>query len=530
MQTQQAPVRLPPNFALIVVASLGLLMAVLLGTLIGSNDPLPFLFVLGAGAVLLFVLKLNRYVWQTSLLLSFLAFGYRPFGFSFGALELSCALALALVLSVFWQNRSLERPKILQTQAFSMMQFALLLWLIYVGVHMFANITNPFRPGDFVLSNAIKSYVFVSGPLAVLFYFSLFPNGIFVPGGFFRTILRLCLIGLVVNLCTLSVQLIFGTTLYIPVVNLIANGNALRTLGPLAMLLGTVALTGPDRRKNSSFAWLACWFLIVGGTAGAILSGGRSEVVFGFGIICAILFFRRRFGLLAAVGSVGILTLFILQFAAPWINTKASPNIQRSLQWVLVEKGSKPLESIESSTDWRIELARRALNEWRSEARLFWFGRATFGYGTADEVAMDVSGGWEATLETSLRRGATHNLTTDLLVAYGLVGCVLYFFVYFSIVRFLWVTRTRGGLSVGGRDLVLACLVLAIFNFFFQLVGAGGYVAEIPWLIIVLIGSFYSGVGQNPVESPGSGRASASGSSKVLEGERSTRAAATSGR
>jgi O-antigen ligase len=111
-------------------------------------------------------------------------------------------------------------------------------------------------------------------------------------------------------------------------------------------------------------------------------------------------------------------------------------------------------------------------------------------------------GGYEAAIRTALRRGATHNLLTDLLVAYGLVGCVLFLVTYFSIARFLWVIRARGRLSEAGSDLALACVVLWLLNFVLEVVGAGSVRVELVWMMIVLIAAVYygTGVGEAPAQ------------------------------
>lgn len=77
----QTPTRFPPNLALIVVSVLGLLLALVLGSLIGNNDSTKLFLIAGAAFGIFFVVQLHRYVWQMALFLIFCSFGFRPAGF-----------------------------------------------------------------------------------------------------------------------------------------------------------------------------------------------------------------------------------------------------------------------------------------------------------------------------------------------------------------------------------------------------------------------------------------------------------------
>jgi uncharacterized membrane protein YidH (DUF202 family) len=237
--------------------------------------------------------------------------------------------------------------------------------------------------------------------------------------------------------------------------------------------------------------------LLIASTGGALVSGGRVTILFGFAMVCLVLLFRRKIGLVAIAFGLGLVALVAAQFMADWINRESNPYLQRSVQVFLVEKGAG-VGSIEASTNFRWELAQRALTEWQSSPRIFWFGRSTYGFGAQDERSILMFGGYEAAMRTALRRGATHNLLTDLLVIYGLVGCVLYLVAYFSFMRFLWVLRTREGLSDTGRDLALICALLSLLNLVLELVGAGSARVELIWMSIVLIAACYFGPALGP--------------------------------
>lgn len=162
---------------------------------------------------------------------------------------------------------------------------------------------------------------------------------------------------------------------------------------------------------------------------------------------------------------------------------------------MLIKKSESAMDSIDSSSRWRQELTDRAFAEWRSHPRIFWFGRATYSYGSDDERALVASGGFEALIQTSLRRGTTHNLLTDLLIAYGLVGCILYLTLYVAIIFFLWKLHTSRQLSEPAANLTLVCLAGSTFSLLIGVVAGGGFLPEIVWFMIILIASLYRGHG-----------------------------------
>jgi hypothetical protein len=479
---------------------MGLVLAVFLGTVIGNSEVKPLLYIGSGVMAILFAVSLHRYVWQIALFLLYLGFSFRPTSFSFGAVELACGLGAAVMGLFIWQRKRFERPALLQSASFRFVERALFVWLLYVALHFIFNVKVPHRPAEFVMGNAVKSYFALSAPLLLLFYFGRSPAGITVRGDFFWTIARLALVGVLVNVAIRLYQSV-GGMLFIPVLNGSPSVYALRGLAPLAMLMGTVGVTDPSQGRLSFWRRVVFLLLISLGTVGAVFSGGRATLVFGFGMVLGVLFFRRKIVALSAVAMAGVVAFAVANLSADWINTKANPYIQRSLQWVLLEKNWESVRDIESSTSWRKELARRAVAEWRSEPRVFWTGRATYGFGVADETALMISGGFEALIQTSLRRGATHNLITDLLVAYGLIGLLLYFTVYVALIRFAWKLYKTRGLSPPAVNLALVCLVGSLLSLFYGLVGGGSYPADQLWFLIVLIAAFYTGVsGVKPAE------------------------------
>lgn len=494
MQRSSTPAIFQANFALVIVIVLGLLIAVFLGTVIGESDIKPLLYILLACVGLAFAVGLYRYVWQIGLFLFYFGFNYRTI-FSFGPTELSCAFGFALIAIFFWQKKNVRRPAILATREFDFVQKVLFVWLAYVAIHLIFNVKVPYLPGEFKLSNALKSYFGLSAPLFLLFYFTKFPSGLVVGKDFFWRIAQLLSVGLLINLAIRFYELAGGGVVYIPGINAVANGYALRSLGPSAMLLGAVGITGPRSERRTGTRSFVFWMLAWLGALSATLSGGRATIVYGFLCVCAVLFFRRKVVALALVVMLGTLGLAAANLSSHWINNRANPVIQRSLQWVLFQKNWAAVGDLESSTNWRRELFRRSIAEWQSDSRVFWTGRATFGFGAADETAILIAGGYEALIQTALRRGATHNLITDLLVAYGIIGLVLYFTVYFALIRFLWKLHRAPSLSPAALNLTLVLLVGSLFALLLDITSGGYFPPDSIWCILVLVAAFHNGVG-----------------------------------
>jgi O-antigen ligase len=232
---------------------------------------------------------------------------------------------------------------------------------------------------------------------------------------------------------------------------------------------------------------------MAGGAVGAAVSGGRATLIIGTLSVCGILLLRRKIIALFCLLLLGIVGAAVANLSADWINTKADPFLQRSLQSILIHKKGEAIKSIENSTDWRREVFDRAIEEWRSSPRIFWTGRGTYGFGTADETSMLIVGGYRALIEISLRRGATHNLISDLLVTYGLIGAVLYLTLVGAILRFLWTLYHRRDLSPPAANLAVAAFVASVLWLIYSLIGGNYYPAECVWFMIILVAGFYTG-------------------------------------
>jgi hypothetical protein len=489
---------------------LGFLVALTVGTAIGiSNVPLT-IGILLFGGLIGYLLILRRFTWQLALLLCFLDLDLEPLSFRFGALELSCLLGFVLVVVQMWQKRVDTIHPLFQSKAFRFFRTALFLWLFYAIARFVWNYLKPFNPAEYALSNAIKSEFSVTAIILLMWLFSFRARDITVKRGFSTLIAGLLLIGLWVNIAirlygikqgifaedenpiTNGVELETPgepwTALHIPFLNMSENPYSLRFFGPLAVLYGLTFLTSP--RMRSTMTWrlrLLHYGLAFGGLFGAAISGARASVLWGLGVCILILVVRRKFVALALVGVLGFVGFGLLNvFSQKIVSDPALAVVQRSFYWAMMDQAQSAGASIDSSTRWRQELFYRAMDEWRSDSMIFWFGRGTYKYTDEDRVAIEANG-YEGEMDAALRRGATHNLVSDLLITYGLVGLVLYFAVCIALIRLCLKFATDRTLPEDVADIGTVAAMAAILKVVYGVL-AGDYLADYQgWFVVIIV-------------------------------------------
>ncbi|MCX6961013.1 MAG: hypothetical protein NTZ08_00950 [Verrucomicrobia bacterium] len=83
--------------------------------------------------------------------------------------------------------------------------------------------------------------------------------------------------------------------------------------------------------------------------------------------------------------------------------------------------------------------------------------------------------GYFGAMDVALRRGATHNIATDLLITVGLLGTVLYAFVFVgfivSIVKILKLAKDSINITY---DIVFACCLFSVSLIPVYILGGGG--------------------------------------------------------
>ena len=488
------------NWGLAGVTLAGLVLATFIAISIGSGGYVTLVCLAAFLGFVTYIIYFQKYTWQIALLICYTGLFFWPVGFRLGPTELTSGLGVLLAVTTGWQKRAVERVGILKHSSFSLLRGLLLLWIVYVAIHMWYNIYSPLRPSEFALKNALKTYFEALMPMALLWYFSGKPTGIRIKGNITRTLAILLLVGVIFNLAIACYGILthhnvadpevqYSPAFLIPGINAFENPYMLRVLGPALVLFGatTLCLGQPAARVSRTLSAL----LVLVGSLGSVLSGGRATIATAVLLVLAMLLVRKQIGAFLIILILAALFILFVNVFSDWINHRVPVAIARPLQWVMVSKNKQAEGSIESSSRWREELFSRAIAEWRSDPRIFWFGRATYGFGVNDFRAMRISGGFEAGIDSSLRRGETHNLLTDLLVTYGLVGCVLYYSLAVAIISFLWIAYRSPTVPSVLKPLRLICLITFVSYPITASIAAGLYSAENMWLLIVFVAALY---------------------------------------
>lgn len=472
----------------------GCLVAIYFGVVAGQADVRTLLIVSLFLCGLLYVGVFYKYTWQLALFIAGLGFTYSPTGFSFSGEELACLLGVALVAVFAWRKIRIPPSPFLSRPSFHLMQNAALAWVAYGVIHFLYSHVDPYSPHDYSIKNALKVYFSHIAPVALLLYLSRRTVGVIATEKFLARMAQITLLVLVINIVLRIYAIAVGVDLYsteldgpvmqIPLLNAAPGIYALRGLGPGAVLMGMVFIT--SRGRLPGITWRLSLLLVGLGMLGAILSGGRAAVPLALLYGGLVLIARRRLAFLCAMVPLAIVFVLSANVASNWINTKAPSFINRSMQLVLWERSNTTMAAIENSSDWRIELFQAALREWKSDSRIFWFGRSTYSYGREDEIAAQLTGG-EGQLESSLRRGSTHNLITDILIGYGLIGLGIYYCFLLSVFTFLvslWRSSARHpAIEASSLQGVIGTGIFLIY----ASIGGGNFGAGSAWGLIVVI-------------------------------------------
>jgi hypothetical protein len=491
------------QFRVPVAICVGLLLAVASGILVGgaSFGTLKRLSLL----LLAFAYALfwQAHTWKLALAICLLGFSHIGFGFRIGVVELSSVVAAFLITITWWRKKRIARPPEMALFSFQIFNLLILTWLIYSGCHAVYNILDPFRPYDFALKNFAKTIVAMSGPPFLLFYFMHRPRGIIADEKMPTALIRIGFVALVVNILIRLWGMTHGAYsaefsgdpeeggyFQIPGLDLVESPFILRSLTLFTATTAAV-LIGSRWFTKQSAGFRALLYSVVPLTIfGAVISGGRAAPVFTFFLGGAALWLRGHYRTVLSAAGFGIFLMIALNLIPGALNS-LPPIAQRSLQMVVFTDTSEyATANISSSSSWRRELVARSFAEWRSDPRIFWFGRGTYKFGAEDLISRRRNVG-EADMEISLRRGTTHSLVTDLLVIYGLCGLIIYFAMMISLLWFLWTIYKLPSMDEVGKMVTLIALLLGGFLFAYGIVGGASFPIDVTWLLIAIFGYLY---------------------------------------
>lgn len=498
---------------IVLAITAGVLVSVLMGALIGAahfSTLKRLTFVLLACAYFLFW---QRHTWKVALAVCLFGFSHVGFGFRITIIELSGLVAAFLIAATWWRKQRLARPKVMELFSFRVFNVALIAWLLYSSGHAVYTIMDPISPYEFALKNFLKTIVAMTGPPLLIFYFMHRPRGIESDKNMLVSIVTIGLAALIANILIRLWGMFFGIYnldivadlgedagfFTIPGLDLTEDPYALRSLTPLTATICAILFKTPWLRRQAPHFRILVYLLFGLSFVGAALSGGRATLVFVFLLTGMTLWFRGQYRIVGAAIGVALFVLIALNLI-PGVLRTVPPVLQRSLQAVIfTDRSEFATADISSSTEWRVEIVQRAFNEWRSDSRIFWFGRGTYKFGMEDYIARQLNNSRGA-METALRRGATHSLVTDLLVVYGLCGFVIYFLMAISLLCFLWRVYRHPSIDEVARMLTLTCFILLVFTFAYGIVAGAILPVSVAWLLIALFGYFFGLAKSSPAD------------------------------
>jgi O-antigen ligase len=112
--------------------------------------------------------------------------------------------------------------------------------------------------------------------------------------------------------------------------------------------------------------------------------------------------------------------------------------------------------------------------EWSSNSRKFFVGRGVHAFTDRDLLVLKY-GDVYSKMNFAVRRGATHNIVTDLLITVGLVGTILYVLVFIgfivSMIKILKIAKDSKNITY---DTVFVCLLFCVSMIPPYILGGGG--------------------------------------------------------
>ena len=432
----------------LVIALIG---ALILGINIGSADYEQIAIYASIGVAIYFVSYGWRNVWWFVALLIFSGAVFSQ-GFDFDARHLfALMIVLASGLAFLYGHRAGPQTLAFRQAGSKQTTILLGLLLLYAGFHFAVYYVFPYSPTDYAIKSSLKAYFQAFAPIFCCFWLLSGSYKFRLKPDWSRMLIVIIFICLLANIAVLAVMFHLGYQniegvevsprdymLYVPVINMQPSIYTLRNLCPVATALVLMIATSRGWWKETGkIMRLIVLMTLPAILVGSVYSGGRATTIFCLAIAVFVAFARRKIHLVAVMVCMAIFVIAGVNVFSHEINTKAPLSISRSLQLVMIEKDQTSYGSVTHSQDSRNAAFKEALVQWQADNRVFFFGRSVYSVTQKDMLTVRYDA-LDEFVENAMRTGGTHNLLTDLLLQYGLVGCALYLLAYLSVIRFVW--------------------------------------------------------------------------------------------
>lgn len=469
----------------LIVLVIVLIAALVIGVDIGRADYENISLYIGVATTLYFFLHGWKTVWWMIALLVFInpSFVHQ---FDFDSRHLfTLALIVTSCVAFVHGRRNFPRLASFQQAGSRSTTFLLGLLLIFGILHYIVYYIFPYSPIDYSWKSSAKANFQAFAPIFCFFWLMSGFYQFNLSKNWSRNLILILMFSLITNIAVMVVQISLGFgsgnpldddpnaySLAIPIINLIPNQFALRTLCPIAMALILMVVTSPGWWKQTGFAikvvCLLSFPLII---VGALYSGGRATPLFCLVIATAVAFARQKIHLIALMGCAIALVFGGVNVFSHEINTRAPLLVARSAQFIMINKDDRIYGSVTNSQESRNGALKAALVLWKQDNRILFFGRSVFSF-TKKDATIRRDNDLDGFIENCLRTGGVHNLLGDLLLQYGLVGCFLYLLAYLAVLRFFWrLSSTIPPTNPLAKSLAGAMKIYLPLMFIYQLLG-----------------------------------------------------------
>lgn len=482
-----------------LLALIGLLLAIVVGTLIaeGRNSALIICFAL---PFFFFYIKTVGAYWIfIGLFYATVGLDIQPIGPRLEPIHIVLALACIYLLANFWRNVSKNNINN-SIQYFKPFLISYAGLIVYIISASFLNTIFPHAYMGDATRNLLKQQTSIGGSFLIIAITLLFHKRFAVVRNPVVLILSGIAVGLIFNIALRlygifilkigEIDVVTGmeiphNTFFIPIINASDNIFILRFLGPLSCCVAVSVLTSKcNQLKKISIRFLS-FFVLIFGLLGCLVSQGRATLLLCFGMISLVLLARKKIGFLLFIFSSLFVFILTVKVAYEYDSRLVPAAVQRSLGWLPFMQTSHMRGSIDSSTNWRIQLFESAIDEISSSRRILLFGRGVYAFTERDAAILRIDG-WDGAIEVARRRGASHNLFTDIILTNGVVGLVVYLLTYATLLWGLFKVWKNSANDIPQGDLALACLSSLTMSLAISLVG-GGFPQTIDSLIVGIV-------------------------------------------
>lgn len=480
---------------LLIAAFVGIVLAVDIGS--ANYEQLGIYAVVGI--ILYFFINGWRNVWWFTALLIFSGVGFYQ-AFDFNAEHLF-VMMLGLASLMFIISRGpLPQPSEFRIAGSRSTAIATGIVLFYGLIHFIIYYGFPYSPTQYSVKTSTKAYFECYASMFCFFWLLVGPYGFSLKPSWPKSLVIIMIFCLAGNVTVRGMLFLMGFqasdglsddsvgfgTFTVPAINMYPGVYTLRSIAPLICLLIFMIISS-KRWWNSSGSFRKFMMISSIGLClvGAIFSGGRATFPLCIVFIVLGSLMRGRINLLALISMTLILLIAAVNLFSHEINTRAPYYVARSAQLVMIEKG-ETYRTIGDSQDVRNDAIEQALIEWRADNRVFLFGRSVYHISFKEADFVKKKYGNEGFVINAMKSGRTHNMITDLLLQYGIVGCSLYIFAYFMVIRFFWKLRRTISIDSSARWLVDSMAIYLPIMFLYQALG-GNFMPIVAALAIGLL-------------------------------------------